>query len=136
MRRYAVPENGPWSECAEGRRHAGAVNGAATGGTEGVETEGWGRKTLKSGIAHVRLLCTNDAALTTDFTYRDLLSGPRGNVYKRPAHRGLIETHCATYAFRHPAKTEAQIATARRYNPCAFEVFSNFLAILACVERS
>lgn len=45
-------------------------------------------------VSHSRLLCTDDSALEQDFTTAALLSSPRGNIYKRPAHRPLIRKHC------------------------------------------
>jgi len=37
-----------------------------------------------------RILCTNDAALETDFKNPRLIPRPRGRVYKRAAHRRLL----------------------------------------------
>jgi hypothetical protein len=42
-----------------------------------------------------RLLCSEDAALGTDFTNPAILSNPRGSVYKRLEHAHLIREHCA-----------------------------------------
>lgn len=44
-------------------------------------------------VSHVRLLCSSDAALHTDFTNHLLLS-PRGRVYQRVEHEHLVEEHC------------------------------------------
>jgi hypothetical protein len=55
-------------------------------------------------IGKVRLLCTNDQALTDDFTNPDLISEPRGKVYKRPAHKRLIATCCAPFAGTAPGR--------------------------------
>jgi hypothetical protein len=45
-------------------------------------------------VGTVRLLCSEDDALATDFTNPTLLSDPRGNVYKRAEHAHLIPKHC------------------------------------------
>jgi hypothetical protein len=45
-------------------------------------------------IAGVRLLCSEDNLLTDDFRNKMILSDPRGNVYKRAAHKGLLRKHC------------------------------------------
>ena len=45
-------------------------------------------------VAHVRLLCSEDDNLETDFTNTVLLRKPKGNVYKRAEHAHLIGKHC------------------------------------------
>jgi hypothetical protein len=44
-------------------------------------------------VSGVRLLCSRDDDLVTDFTSADLLN-PKGRVYKRAEHAGLIKEHC------------------------------------------
>ena len=44
-------------------------------------------------VSGVRLLCSNDHDLHTDFTNPRLLRPP-GNVYQEPRHRHLIQKHC------------------------------------------
>lgn len=46
-------------------------------------------------IGRVRLLCSQDAALHTDFTNPRLLKSPRGRVYQTQAHKHLIRRCCA-----------------------------------------
>lgn len=48
-------------------------------------------------VSSVRLLCSSDAALHTDFTNHSLLS-PRGSVYQRDEHVHLIDEHCGGVA--------------------------------------
>jgi len=45
-------------------------------------------------ITKVRLLCSEDNNLTMDFTNRDIINTPRGNVYRRAKHAHLIRKHC------------------------------------------
>jgi len=45
-------------------------------------------------VSRVRLLCSEDDALTTDFRNPALLSHPRGSVYRRASHAHLIRRHC------------------------------------------
>lgn len=42
----------------------------------------------------VRLLCSDDKALCTDFTNKLLLDKPRGKVYGCPDHNHLLRTFC------------------------------------------
>ena len=44
-------------------------------------------------VSNVRLLCTNDRRLQSDFKNPRVLK-PRGSVYKRKSHRHLIRKHC------------------------------------------
>ncbi|SRR6266568_1274863 len=62
-----------------------------------------GRGVCQSNDAHVlalaivskaRLLCSEDEALGEDFTNPEILSKPRGNIYKRAEHAHLIRQHC------------------------------------------
>jgi hypothetical protein len=45
-------------------------------------------------VSGVRLLCSEDEALGSDFTNPRILAAPRGNVYKRAGHAHLIREHC------------------------------------------
>ena len=45
--------------------------------------------------ANVRLLCSHDQALHTDFTNKKLIDEPRGKVYQKAAHKHLIKKFCA-----------------------------------------
>lgn len=45
-------------------------------------------------IGHVRLLCSLDQALHTDFTNHLLLSKPRGKVYQNRTHAALLRRFC------------------------------------------
>jgi hypothetical protein len=45
-------------------------------------------------VGAVRLLCSEDSDLATDFTNPALLRKPQGNVYKRAEHAPLIQKHC------------------------------------------
>jgi len=45
-------------------------------------------------VGRVRLLCSEDEKLATDFTNPALLQNPRGNVYKRAEHAHLLQKHC------------------------------------------
>lgn len=45
-------------------------------------------------IAKVRLLCTEDDNLSADFTNREIIDDPRGNVYRRADHAHLLRRHC------------------------------------------
>jgi hypothetical protein len=45
-------------------------------------------------VSKVRLLCTNDDNLTTDFTNKNLLDSPRGKVYKHATHKPLLVKFC------------------------------------------
>lgn len=56
-------------------------------------------------VRRVRLLCSRDKALATDFTDPDLIADPRGNVYREPDHSHLIEKHCSCSAKRKPKPT-------------------------------
>ena len=47
-------------------------------------------------VSGVRLLCTDDGNLTTDFTNAEIISSPRGKVYKKAAHRHLLAEFCAS----------------------------------------
>lgn len=44
----------------------------------------------------VRLLCSNDKDLHTDFTNPKILSNPRGSVYQESTHQHLIRQHCGS----------------------------------------
>lgn len=45
-------------------------------------------------IAGVRLLCSRDQDLHTDFTNRKLIDNPRGKVYQNSSHKHLIKRFC------------------------------------------
>lgn len=45
-------------------------------------------------VGHVRLLCSHDQALHSDFTNHLLLSGPRGKVYQNRSHTALLRRFC------------------------------------------
>ena len=45
-------------------------------------------------VGEVRLLCTGDNALASDFGNSDLIDEPRGKVYRGPAHRHLLVRFC------------------------------------------
>ena len=45
-------------------------------------------------MTNARLLCSEDDALSADFTNRDIIRDPRGNVYRRAEHSHLIQKHC------------------------------------------
>ncbi len=45
-------------------------------------------------VRRVRLLCTNDDALITDFTNKSLINSPRGKVYKHAQHKPLLAKFC------------------------------------------
>ncbi len=45
-------------------------------------------------ISNVRLLCSDDQALHTDFTDRNLLNTPRGKVYQDTSHQDLLRRFC------------------------------------------
>lgn len=45
-------------------------------------------------VTGARLLCSLDGNLGTDFRNPQLISGPRGHVYKDTSHRHLIRQHC------------------------------------------
>jgi hypothetical protein len=47
-------------------------------------------------VGKVRLLCSEDNLLATDFTNTQILAKPPGNVYKRAAHSHLISKHCGS----------------------------------------
>jgi len=49
-------------------------------------------------VGQVRLLCSEDDDLQTDFTNVALLGKPKGNVYKRARHAPLIKKHCGKLA--------------------------------------
>lgn len=44
--------------------------------------------------SNVRLLCSNDRDLHSDFTNRRLLNRPRGSVYQKARHRHLLDRFC------------------------------------------
>ena len=44
-------------------------------------------------VGNIRLLCTNDNDLISDFTNVRILS-PKGNVFRYKSHRHLIRKHC------------------------------------------
>ena len=46
--------------------------------------------------ANVRLLCSHDRELHTDFTNGALLSNPRGKVYQTRRHRPLLREFCGS----------------------------------------
>jgi hypothetical protein len=46
-------------------------------------------------VGQVRLLCSEDGNLETDFTNSALVGRPKGNIYKRSEHAHLIKKHCA-----------------------------------------
>ena len=41
-------------------------------------------------VSGVRVLCTNDQDLQTDFKNRDLVANPRGKIYKNANHAGVL----------------------------------------------
>jgi hypothetical protein len=45
-------------------------------------------------VGRVRLLCSDDADLCLDFRDPALISGPRGNIYRRREHADLLRAHC------------------------------------------
>jgi len=45
-------------------------------------------------VAGVRLLCSRDQALHTDFSNKKLVDGPRGKVYQNASHKHLIRQFC------------------------------------------
>jgi hypothetical protein len=45
-------------------------------------------------VTNVRLLCSEDQDLSTDFTNRAIIRDPRGSVYRRAAHVHLLRRHC------------------------------------------
>ena len=51
-------------------------------------------------VGTVRLLCSDDEDLATDFTNKDLIGNPRGSVYKRAEHAHLLDKHCGKRAAR------------------------------------
>lgn len=46
-------------------------------------------------VGRVRLLCSEDNNLTTDFRNHRILANPRGNVYRRAEHAQLLRRHCS-----------------------------------------
>jgi hypothetical protein len=65
-------------------------------------------------VGRVRLLCSSDADLHTDFTNHGLLS-PRGSVYQRAEHKHLIADHCGGVAQqRSPPKRRRRRRRAQR----------------------
>ena len=44
-------------------------------------------------VGNIRLLCTNDNDLISDFTNAKILS-PKGNVFRYKSHQHLIRKHC------------------------------------------
>lgn len=47
-------------------------------------------------VAKVRLLCSKDINLTTDFTNSKIISRPKGKVYKSIKHKHLIDKCCSS----------------------------------------
>jgi hypothetical protein len=45
-------------------------------------------------VGNVRLLCSHDTNLHTDFKNKDLLSNPRGKVYQNSSHNELLRIAC------------------------------------------
>lgn len=45
-------------------------------------------------VTNVRLLCSEDQDLSTDFTNREIIRDPRGSVYRRAEHAHLLRKHC------------------------------------------
>lgn len=45
-------------------------------------------------VSKARLLCSRDKKLARDFKNKSIISNPRGSVYKRASHQGLIQIHC------------------------------------------
>ncbi len=45
-------------------------------------------------VAGVRLLCSRDQALQTDFSNKKLIDNPRGKVYQNASHKHLIKQFC------------------------------------------
>jgi len=45
-------------------------------------------------VAGVRLLCSRDQALHTDFSNKKLIDKPRGKVYQSASHKHLIKRFC------------------------------------------
>ncbi len=45
-------------------------------------------------VAGVRLLCSRDKALHTDFNNKKLVDSPRGKVYQNASHKHLIKRFC------------------------------------------
>lgn len=45
-------------------------------------------------VAGVRLLCSRNQALHTDFTNKKLIDTPRGKVYQNASHKHLIRQFC------------------------------------------
>jgi predicted nucleic acid-binding protein len=46
-------------------------------------------------VSGARILCTSDRTAARDFTRKELLSQPRGKVYRRAAHRHLLRARCS-----------------------------------------
>ena len=42
-------------------------------------------------VSGARILCTKDHDLETDFTNKQLLSEPRGQIYKRASHKAILK---------------------------------------------
>ena len=42
-------------------------------------------------VSGARVLCTQDTPLMEDFRNRELISGPRGNIYRSPDHAHLLK---------------------------------------------
>lgn len=42
-------------------------------------------------VSGARVLCTNDRNLEIDFTNRQLLPAPKGKIYKKASHKGLLK---------------------------------------------
>ncbi len=51
-------------------------------------------------VGKVRLLCTEDNALTSDFNNKRLVDNPRGKVYRKASHKGLIRESCHCHRAR------------------------------------
>ena len=45
-------------------------------------------------VSSVRLLCSHDKDLHSDFTNKALLDKPRGKVYQKPRHKNLLRKFC------------------------------------------
>jgi hypothetical protein len=42
-------------------------------------------------VSGARTLCCDDTRLETDFNNKNLISDPRGSIYKRPSHTHLLK---------------------------------------------
>ncbi len=45
-------------------------------------------------VSNVRLLCSHDIPLHSDFTDKNLLDTPRGKVYQNTSHKDLLKRFC------------------------------------------